>query len=490
MPDPHSSLDKTSILNKTSLSFKEGDVTNSVFNNTGISYGSNALLAFNTSSVTISDDVKFEMSRLPTSENDIVNKSYVDSFASGLHLRESVVVATPDGKNVVIDTELIDGVIIDGYAVKTGDRVLLKNQLSAIQNGIYIVAADADSGPALRAPDLDSPNEAYTGVHTFVVNGATNASHGYVIVGDKDVEIGTDDMNWTQFSNPINRDFTHGLSISDDGRTISLDSGWRSQAVIDADNAIQTELDTTQTGAGLENDGTYTAHVGSYYIGDGANLKAVDLLLDAQVKTNADVIAANNTAIQSELDTTQASAGLATNGTYVAHTGSNYINDGDTLKAVDLLLDTQVKTNADAIASNTALFNTEKGPNKMIFADSNNGSTIVSYSNCFYDEAGGISVMGVACSSDERLKSNIVDIEDSNLIHQLRPVQYNWKDANLDQRTKYGFIAQEMLGAFPSIVRETDDRYGIEYINLIAHLVKEVQTLRHDVNALQALINA
>jgi hypothetical protein len=76
------------------------------------------------------------------------------------------------------------------------------------------------------------------------------------------------------------------------------------------------------------------------------------------------------------------------------------------------------------------------------------------------------------------------------LIHQLRPVQYNWKDVNLDQRTKYGFIAQEMLGTYPSIVRETDDRYGIEYTNLIAHLVKEVQTLRHDVNALQALINA
>jgi len=55
----------------------------------------------------------------------------------------------------------------------------------------------------------------------------------------------------------------------------------------------------------------------------------------------------------------------------------------------------------------------------------------------------------------------------------------------MDQRTKYGFIAQEVLEIFPSMVTKQNDVYGIEYINLISHLVKEVQILREEVNSMK-----
>lgn len=58
-----------------------------------------------------------------------------------------------------------------------------------------------------------------------------------------------------------------------------------------ATSAIQTELDTTQTGAGLNTDGTYTAPVGSNYLGSAASLKNADQLLDAEIKTVADDLA-------------------------------------------------------------------------------------------------------------------------------------------------------------------------------------------------------
>jgi hypothetical protein len=423
-------MSEQAILNKTSLSFKDGDDTNSAFNYNSISYGSDSLLTFSTSSVSIPENVQFETNRLPTSPNDIVNKTYVDSFAAGLHLRESVVVAS----NVNIDPteQLIDGVVIDGYTVSTGDRVLLKNQDSAIENGIYIVA---ETAPASRAPDLDSPNEAYTGVHTFVVNGETNANHGYVIHGDKDVVIGTDAMNWTQFSNPIDRNFSTGLSLSDDRRTISLDETFMSEAVKEADAAIQSELDATQSGAGLDSDGTYVAHTVSNYIDTGTNLKAVDLLLDAQVKANADAI--------------------------------------DTEKSRAEVAETDLANKLDPSLLNN---------NAMVFSNSE-GTALTSYSGFIYNNS-GITVPNVTTTSDETKKRDIKELSDSDLIYKLRPVEYKWKDENMDQRTKYGFIAQEVLEIFPSMVTKQNGVYGIEYINLISHLVKEVQILREEVNSM------
>ena len=125
-----------------------------------------------------------------------------------------------------------------------------------------------------------------------------------------------------------------------------------------ADAAIQSELDVTQGSAGFEADGTYTAHSGSNYIDGGASLKAVDLLLDGAIKSVSDALAQEVTdrtnedaAIQSELDVTQSGAGLNTDGTYTADVGADYISGATSLKEADSLLDDQIKANFDAIAA-------------------------------------------------------------------------------------------------------------------------------------------
>jgi len=143
----------------------------------------------------------------------------------------------------------------------------------------------------------------------------------------------------------------------------------------DAIDALQSELDTTQTGAGLETTGSYSAYptynettepTGAHYIDSATSLKEADKLLDTQVKANADAISNNlqtlNTAIttetnnrttadsliQGELDTTQSGAGLTTAGNYTAHvaydettnpTGVHFINGATTLHAADKILD-------------------------------------------------------------------------------------------------------------------------------------------------------
>jgi hypothetical protein len=128
-----------------------------------------------------------------------------------------------------------------------------------------------------------------------------------------------------------------------------------------ADAAIQAELDATQTGAGLDADGDYNADAAANYINTAGSLFQADQLLDTQAKTNADNLAtetANRTsadaAIQAELDVTQTGAGLSATGAYVANSGTNYIDPATSLANADILLDTQAKTNADNLATETA----------------------------------------------------------------------------------------------------------------------------------------
>jgi hypothetical protein len=111
---------------------------------------------------------------------------------------------------------------------------------------------------------------------------------------------------------------------------------------------LQGEVDTTQSAAGLGTAGAYTANSSSNYLGSATSLQGADDALDGQVKTNADAISTNASAI----DTIEASAGLNSSGVYTADSSADYISSATSLAGADSLLDDQVKTNADAIATN------------------------------------------------------------------------------------------------------------------------------------------
>lgn len=121
----------------------------------------------------------------------------------------------------------------------------------------------------------------------------------------------------------------------------------------DADEAIQGELDATQVGAGLGTDGAYTAKGDANYIQAATSLFDADVKLDAALKAEAGVRAAGDSAIQNELDATQAGAGLGTDGAYAADATTTYIKTATSLANADKLLDAQVKLNSDAIAAIT-----------------------------------------------------------------------------------------------------------------------------------------
>ncbi len=117
---------------------------------------------------------------------------------------------------------------------------------------------------------------------------------------------------------------------------------------------IQTELDATQTGAGLNGDGTYTANASGNYIKGATSLVTADNLLDAQVKINADNIAnsvTDVTALQEEVDNIETGSGLNADGTYTSSVSANYISTATSLNVADNLLDAQLKTTTDNLGS-------------------------------------------------------------------------------------------------------------------------------------------
>jgi len=147
-----------------------------------------------------SNNVNFNAVRLtnvadPISSNDVASKSYVDSVAQGLQVKEAVIVATDaaltgtyaSGPQTLTltstGTPSIDGVNIT--ALNT--RVLIKDQSSGFQNGIYTLTTAAGAGVSpvfTRADDFNSNAEADAGAFTFVLSGSTNASKQFVQTAD------------------------------------------------------------------------------------------------------------------------------------------------------------------------------------------------------------------------------------------------------------------------------------------------------------------
>ena len=140
-----------------------------------------ASVAFNSQKITGLAD--------PTSAQDAATKNYVDSVAQGLDVKASVTCAT------TTNITLSGTQTIDGYSVAAGDRVLVKNQSTASQNGIYTASASAWS----RATDMDAWAELVS-AFVFVEQGTTNGDTGWVCTVDPGGTLGTTSVTFAQFS--------------------------------------------------------------------------------------------------------------------------------------------------------------------------------------------------------------------------------------------------------------------------------------------------
>ena len=147
----------------------------------------------------------------PSGAQDAATKAYVDSVANGLDVKASVRVATTAALATstynngagTITADANGALTIDGVTVSENDRVLVKNQASAVQNGLYKVTATGGAGSQwvlTRTPDGDEAIEITGGAFVFVEEGTANADNGYVFTHNGTPTLGTTNITVAQFS--------------------------------------------------------------------------------------------------------------------------------------------------------------------------------------------------------------------------------------------------------------------------------------------------
>ena len=151
----------------------------------------------------------------PTDDAHIATKGYVDAARSGLDVKASVRVATTAA--VTIASQLENGDVVDGITLATDDRVLVKHQSTASENGIYVVQS---SGAAVRSDDANTSAEVTTGMFTFVSEGTANADTGWVLTTNDTITLGTTGLTFVQFSGA--GQITAGDGLTKDGSTLNV----------------------------------------------------------------------------------------------------------------------------------------------------------------------------------------------------------------------------------------------------------------------------
>jgi hypothetical protein len=150
------------------------------------------------------------LSGAPTQALHAATKAYVDAVAQGLDPKASVRVATT--ANITLSgTQTIDGV-----AVVAGDRVLVKNQTTGSQNGIYVVA----TGAWTRAIDADSNAKVTPGMYTFVEDGTVGSASGWNLITKAPITVGTTALVFSQFNAATS--YTAGTNVTIAGNVISV----------------------------------------------------------------------------------------------------------------------------------------------------------------------------------------------------------------------------------------------------------------------------
>jgi hypothetical protein len=195
----------------------------------------------------------------PTAASDAANKAYVDSIQQGLDIKESVRFASTSALTVTATATTLTNagaqaaLIMDGVTAVVGDRVLIKDQAAAAQNGIYTVTnvgSVSTNWVLTRAADFDETAEVDSGAFTFIESGTTNSATGWVLTATGPVTIGTTVLTFTQFSGAglINA----GAGLTKTGNTLDVAVGNGIAIVSDS-----VQLASTVAGNGL----TYTSGV-------------------------------------------------------------------------------------------------------------------------------------------------------------------------------------------------------------------------------------
>jgi hypothetical protein len=208
----------------------------------------------------------------PSASSEAATKNYVDNLVTGLRTR--VIARVASTANVVIASALENGDVLDGVTLATGNRVLLKNQTTTSENGIYIVVA---TGGASRDPEFDIISE-IAGQLILVSEGSTHADDLFLCTTDTSATLGSSAISYTQV-------------FPSSGGTVT------SVAVADSGSS-----EFTVTGSPITSSGTISLAINT--------IDAIKIGTGSVDNTEFDYLAGVTSAIQTQIDN-KAGAGFA-----------------------------------------------------------------------------------------------------------------------------------------------------------------------------------
>jgi hypothetical protein len=156
-----------------------------------------------------------QVAATPTADQDVANKAYVDSVAQGLDIKASCLYTTTgdialSGLGTQANGDWPSG-------LTGGDRILVKNQTNSAENGIYVAA----SGAWARSADMNTWSEV-PGSFTFIEDGNSLSSTGWVTTAGSTGTIGVTPMPWTQFSGAGTYTAGNGLQLISNAFSVKL----------------------------------------------------------------------------------------------------------------------------------------------------------------------------------------------------------------------------------------------------------------------------
>ena len=202
-----------------------------------------------------------------TTSTSLATRGYVDTVAAGLNWHDSVAFATAAvltactyangtlGVGATLTGNANGRLTVDGSAQTTGRSILVKNQATATQNGIYTITTQGDgSTPFVLTRRTDSnnsvPGQVSTGDSVYVVSGTNNGGQGFTLTttgtGTNDaIVFGTDSLSFAQFTGTAT--FSAGAGLASTGNVIDIGTASSSRIVINADNIDLATVSQTNT---------------------------------------------------------------------------------------------------------------------------------------------------------------------------------------------------------------------------------------------------
>lgn len=270
-----------------------------------------------------------QVAATPTADQDVANKAYVDSVAQGLDIKASCLYTTTG--NITLSGLATQANGDWPSTLTAGDRILVKNQTNQAENGIYAAAASGWT----RTADMNNWAEV-PGAFTFIEDGATLSSTGWVTTAGSTGTIGVTNMPWTQFSGAGTYTAGNGLQLISNQFSVKLNG-----TSLDA-SASGLRISTTYAGQtsittlGTIGTGTWEAtDVAVLHGGTGASDAA-----GARANLSAAILGANN-----DITSMSAITGAISSPTYIQFnttqsplptdaTGRIYYNNDDQFKTL------------------------------------------------------------------------------------------------------------------------------------------------------------